>query len=340
MPKIHSNYSLQKHNTFGIAAKARFFVSLTAEEELNWLLKQPEYQNQKVLWLGGGSNLLLTQDFDGLVVQLNFKGTQIDFISESDALLKAAAGENWHQLVLYALELNLGGLENLALIPGNVGTAPIQNIGAYGVELKDTFYQLRAFDLKEKAFKIFSKEECHFGYRDSYFKNEGKGRFIITEVTFKLSSKNHKVNTEYGAIRQELQKQDLMPSIHNIAQAVISIRLQKLPNPAEIGNSGSFFKNPIVDKATFTSLKEQYPHVAHYVLESGKVKLAAGWLIEQAGWKGYRKGDAGVHAKQALVLVNYGKASGTEIYSLAKEVSESVFRKFAVKIIPEVNIIE
>ena len=339
MPQIQEDFNLKEYNTFGIAAKARFFVQLTSEDEIPWLLEQPEYQENQVLWLGGGSNMLLTKDFAGLVVQLNFKGTEVQYLSDEVVLVSAAAGENWHQLVQYCLALNLGGIENLALIPGNVGTAPIQNIGAYGVELKDTFYQLRAFDLQTGQFVGFTADECQFGYRDSLFKKAGKGRYIITQVTLRLSAKNHKLNTSYGAIQQELEKQGAEASIHTIAQAVINIRSQKLPNPAEIGNSGSFFKNPVIDNGQFSQLEKQYPGIAHYKLQDGSIKLAAGWLIEQAGWKGYRNGDAGVHPKQALVLVNYGKATGPEIEDLAHQVKTSVFSKFAVNLEPEVNII-
>jgi UDP-N-acetylmuramate dehydrogenase len=339
MLTFKENFNLKPYNTFGIAAAAKLFIQLNQADDLIWLTQQPEFKNNPVLWLGGGSNMLLSKDFNGLVVQLNFTGTQVDFIDEEFALVTAAAGENWHELVKYTLEFGLGGLENLALIPGNVGTAPIQNIGAYGVELKDSFYGARAFDLETQSFKNFNPSDCAFGYRDSYFKNKGKGRFIITDVTFRLKQKKHQLNTEYGAIGKELERLQLEPTIQNIAQAVINIRESKLPNPKEIGNSGSFFKNPVIKAKAFAKLQSKFPEIAHFKLDTGQIKLAAGWLIEQAGWKGYRQGDAGVHAKQALVLVNYGEASGEEIVGLAKQISTSVFNKFDVPLETEVNII-
>lgn len=339
MADFKENFNLKAYNTFGINTRAKYFISITDEQDLLWLILESVYQNNKVLWLGGGSNMLLTQDFDGLVVHLNFRGKDIEEVSENKARLIAKAGENWHQLVLYALQNNLGGIENLSYIPGNVGTAPIQNIGAYGVELQDSFEELRAFDLKEQRFVTLSHEECQFGYRDSLFKRAGKNRYIVTEVRLLLSRKNHALKLEYGAIRQELEKLNKPPGIHSISEAVINIRMSKLPNPKVIGNSGSFFKNPVVSQARFRELEIAYPNIASFRLSDNEVKLAAGWLIEHAGWKGFRKGDAGVHNKQALVLVNYGEAKGTEIAALAKQIQDSVFVKFAVELEPEVNII-
>lgn len=339
MSNFKENFDLKAYNTFGISAKAKFFISIDKEEDLLWLIQESIFQNNEVLWLGGGSNMLLTQDFDGLVVHLNLKGKSTEVVDDNTARLIAKAGENWHELVLYALENNLGGLENLSLIPGNTGTAPVQNIGAYGVELKDTFEKLKAFDLQEQRFVELSHEQCQFGYRDSIFKREGKNRYIVTEVHFLLSLKDHKLNLEYGAIRQELDKLGQEPTIHSVSEAVINIRNSKLPNPKELGNSGSFFKNPLVNQAKFRELELAYPNIASFRLSDNKVKLAAGWLIEQAGWKGYRKGDAGVHDKQALVLVNHGNAKGIEIAALAKQIQDAVFLKFAVELEPEVNII-
>lgn len=339
MPHFKHNIDLKAFNTFGISAKAKIFISLHNEDELTWLIDQKEYTENKVLWLGGGSNILLSQDFDGLVVQINFLGKSVETINENWSLLSANAGENWHNLVLYALQKNLGGIENLSLIPGNAGTAPIQNIGAYGVELKDKFYALKAFDLLNKGFVTFNHEQCQFGYRDSIFKREGKGRYIICSIQLKLSRKEHKLNIEYGAIKNELNNLGLQASIHNISKAVISIRQSKLPDPKNIGNSGSFFKNPIVNASEYREILKAYPNVAAYELSPNEYKLAAGWLIEQSGWKGYRKGDAGVHSKQALVLVNYGEALGEEILAIAKAIKESVFSKFAVSLNEEVNII-
>lgn len=339
MSSFKENFNLKEYNTFGISARAKYFISINDEQDLLWLILESVYQNNQVLWLGGGSNMLLTQDFDGLVVHLNFLGKYIEDVDENKARLIAKAGENWHQLVLFALDNNLGGIENLSYIPGNAGTAPIQNIGAYGVEIQDRFEQLRAFDLKEQKFVTLSHEECQFGYRDSLFKRAGKNRYIVTEIHMLLSRNEHHLNLEYGAIRHELEKLDKPPGIHAISEAVINIRKSKLPNPKEIGNSGSFFKNPVVSQAQFRELEIAYPNIASFRLGDNQVKLAAGWLIEQAGWKGYRKGDAGVHNKQALVLVNYGKAKGTEIAALAKRIQDSVFVKFAVELEPEVNII-
>ncbi len=335
---FQEHYNLKELNTFGLAEEARFFINLEEESQLPELLKSEVYQNNPVLWLGGGSNLLLTRDFPGLVVKLNFKGKSVDIINDKEAIASAKAGENWHQFVQFCLKQNLGGLENLSLIPGNVGTAPIQNIGAYGVEIKDHFYRLRAFDLQEGIWCDFGPGDCDFGYRWSIFKGEHKGRYVISEVQFKLSRKDHFLRTSYGAIQAELERLGLQPTIQNIAEAVINIREAKLPNPAEIGNSGSFFKNPVVSEAEYDRLKMEFPDLVAYPAEQG-YKLAAGWLIEKAGWKGFRRGDAGVHNKQALVLVNYGEAKGSEIKALSEEIQESIYSTFAVSLEAEVNII-
>ncbi len=339
MPKIEERVNLKAYNTFGIAAEARYFFRLKKREDLEWLLSQDIYQSHPTLWLGGGSNMLLTQDFPGLVIKVELKGISLENLSEEEALYIANAGENWHNFVLESLANNLGGLENLSLIPGNVGTAPIQNIGAYGVEIKDHLEWLEAFDLQEKRVNKFSAKECQFAYRDSLFKSQQKGRYVILQVAFRLSRKNHNLRIDYGAIRAELAERKWEPSIQNISKAVIAIRSSKLPNPADIGNSGSFFKNPVISNEHYQKLKAEYPELVAYPAGEKQMKLAAGWLIEKAGWKGFRDGDAGVHNKQALVLVNYGKAKGQEIKTLAENILHSIYTTFAIRLEIEVNII-
>jgi UDP-N-acetylmuramate dehydrogenase len=309
-------------------------VSVKSVEELQKILgiKEP------LLILGGGSNILLTRNVDGLVLKIDING--VDEVKEdgTHVYVKAGAGENWHEFVEHTIKRNWGGLENLSLIPGNVGAAPIQNIGAYGAELKDVFYELEAYDRKGKKVYSFGVNDCKFSYRDSIFKSAEKGRYIILNVTFILN-KNPVLNTSYGAIREELKKMGVSsPTIGDVSQAVIKIRRSKLPDPAEIGNAGSFFKNPVVDQALFLSLLSKYPDIPAYPHEDQSVKLAAGWLIEQCGLKGYRKGDAGVHNKQALVLVNYGKATGKEIFELSEKIAASVKKKFGVHLEREVNV--
>lgn len=339
MLQFQENYNLQAFNTFGLAEAAQYFIRIKSEEELEALVDHSIFTENEVLWLGGGSNMLLTQGYDGLVVKLEFSGIQTEELSEDTVRISVAGGENWHEMVQWTIGQGYGGLENLSLIPGNVGTAPIQNIGAYGVELKDHFYALKAFDLQEKKWVTFDKEACGFGYRQSIFKGTAKGRYVVTEVTFDLSRQNHQLRTSYGAIQNQLKEMAVEASIETIAQAVIAIRQSKLPDPAEIGNSGSFFKNPIVSSEDHQRLVKEYPDMVAYPAGEGKMKLAAGWLIEQAGWKGYRKGDAGVHEKQALVLVNYGKARGADIKALSEAIQASVYRTFAVHLEAEVNII-
>jgi UDP-N-acetylmuramate dehydrogenase len=339
MPSIEEKVALLNYNTFGLAAEARYFFRLQKLEDLIWLAKQEEYKTLPILWLGGGSNILLTQDFDGLVIKVDLLGISLEVISEDESLFSAFSGENWHEFVVASLDNNLGGLENLSLIPGNVGTAPIQNIGAYGVEVKDHLESIEAVDLKDNSLKIFSAEECKFAYRDSIFKSAAKGRFLIVKVTFRLRQRNHKLRMDYGAIKAELNQRELEPNIHNISQAIIAIRSSKLPNPAEIGNSGSFFKNPVVSQEQYLELKAKFPEIVAYPATNQQMKLAAGWLIEKAGWKGFRRGDAGVHNKQALVLVNYGSAKGAEIKFLAEEILHSIYSTFAVQLEMEVNLI-
>jgi UDP-N-acetylmuramate dehydrogenase len=339
---IQHNITLRPYNTFGIDVLARSFSAFSGIDELEVLLTENE---MSTLVLGGGSNLLFTKDYDGLVLKNEIKGIEKIAEDESYVYVQAGAGENWHGFVLHCINNGWGGVENLSLIPGNVGASPMQNIGAYGVEIKDLFHQLEAYHIHEKKLVNFSAANCAFGYRESVFKRQLKNQFIITNVTFKLSKKPE-FNTSYGAIEQELEAMGVTAlSIKAISDAVIRIRSSKLPNPAEIGNAGSFFKNPTVTETIFAQLKAQYPAIVGYPLTNGTVKLAAGWLIQQCGpkvgisWKGYRSGDAGCHAKQALVLVNYGNAAGNEIFQLSEAILQSVYKKFGVLLEREVNIV-
>ncbi len=347
---MQQNISLKKYNTFSIDVTAKYFASFNTLDQVKELFEfnKPETRNPKpeTLILGGGSNILFTKNFDGLVLKNEIKG--IEIVNEDDdcVFVKAGAGENWHQFVLYCINNNFAGVENLSLIPGNVGASPMQNIGAYGAEIKDVFHSLQAFHVKEKVMHSFNLSDCAFGYRESVFKKKYKNQFIITDVTFRLNKKPQ-FNTSYGAIEQELEKMGVKElSVKAISDAVINIRSSKLPNPNEIGNAGSFFKNPEVEKSTFDILQAKFTEIVGYNLPNGNVKLAGGWLIEQCGpdntgtsWKGYRKGDAGCHAKQALVLVNYGNARGEDIFALSELIIASVKEKFGVVLEREVNII-
>jgi UDP-N-acetylmuramate dehydrogenase len=336
--QIEENKSLKAYNTFGIDCNAHYFVSVSSTEELKKVLANSNYPSKFIL--GGGSNMLITQEINALVIHINIKGITKTFEDDNTVFLKAMAGENWHEFVLHCIENNYGGLENLSLIPGNVGTAPIQNIGAYGVELKDTFVSCTGVNIVTQEEKEFNKEACNFDYRNSIFKNEEKGNYIITSVTFKLTKKNHNLSTSYGAIQQELVKNNVkVPTIKDVSQAVIAIRQSKLPDPKKIGNSGSFFKNPIVDNDTFKTFRSKFPEAPYYEVSPTEYKIPAGWLIEQAGFKGKRYGDAGVHKNQALVLVNYGKATGNEIWNLAILIQKTVKEKFGIYIEPEVNVL-
>ena len=340
---IETNISLKNLNTFGIDVYAKYFARFNSINDLNEIFEsknpQPSTLNSQLLILGGGSNILFTKNVEGTVLKNEISG--IEKISEDadHIFIKAGAGESWHQFVLYCLRNNYAGVENLALIPGNVGASPMQNIGAYGVEIKDVFHSLEAFHIDEKKMIEFSKADCSFGYRESVFKNKYKNQFVITSVTYKLLKKPV-FNTSYGAIEAELERMKSPAlSIQSIAQAVINIRSSKLPDPKVIGNAGSFFKNPEISNDQYEQLKNEFPQIVGYKLDNGNVKLAAGWLIEQCGWKGYRKGDAGCHEKQALVLVNYNNASGAEIFDLSTAILKSVFEKFNVSLEREVNII-
>lgn len=335
---IQENISLKPYNTFGIDVTAKHFVSASNIDDLKQILSLKEHPNKLIL--GGGSNMLLTKDFNGLVVHINLKG--IEIISENDntVIVKANAGENWHEFVLWCINNGFGGIENLSLIPGNVGTAPIQNIGAYGVELKDVFESCEALSLETKSLRSFSKSECNFGYRNSIFKQEAKGQFIITNVNFKLSKQNYNLSINYGAITSQLELMKVNnPTIQDISKAVISIRESKLPNPKEIGNSGSFFKNPVISKTLFNTLLENFKDIPSYPISEDKVKVPAGWLIEKAGFKGKRFDDYGVHKNQALVLVNFGGAKGSDILKLSKLIQKTVERIFGIFIEAEVNIL-
>jgi len=336
---LQQNISLRPYNTFGISARAKYFSTFSSIEDLKEILDSQSPLRNSQLILGGGSNILLTKDFDGIVLKNELKGIEIVKEDAGHIYIKAGAGENWHQFVLYCVNNNYAGVENLSLIPGNVGASPMQNIGAYGVEIKDVFYELEAFHREEKNIEKFSLQDCQFGYRESVFKSKFKNQFVITSVTYRLN-KQPSFNTSYGAINQELERMGAKElSIRAISQAVINIRSSKLPDPKQIGNAGSFFKNPIITNDQFDQLKKQFPSIVAFPSGSDHTKLAAGWLIEQCGWKGYRKGDAGCYPKQALVLVNYGNANGSEIFQLSEEIIQSVQKKFTVSLEREVNII-
>ncbi|WP_304198474.1 UDP-N-acetylmuramate dehydrogenase [Flavobacterium alvei] len=336
--EIQTNFSLKNYNTFGIEAKAKQFVAVHSIAELKTVLE--ENKSQKKFILGGGSNMLLTQDIDALVIHVDLKGKKIIKDDIDFVWVESQAGENWHEFVLWTIDQNLGGLENMSLIPGNVGTTPVQNIGAYGTEIKDTFVSCEAMAIENQKTKTFSKEECHFGYRESVFKNEVKDQYIITSVVFKLTKRNHKINISYGDIAAQLSNKNIqIPTLKDVSNAVIAIRTSKLPDPKELGNSGSFFKNPILLKSDFEKIHQQFPEMKYYDISPTEVKVPAGWLIEQAGFKGKRFGDAGIHKNQALVLVNYGNATGQEILDVSKTIQETIFKTFGIHIEAEVNVI-
>ena len=336
---ITTNSSLKLFNTFGIDAIAKYFTSVNSIQNIEELLKSNEYKTNEHLIIGGGSNLLFTKNVNALVIKNDLKGIELVKETEDFIFVKCAAGEVWHEFVLWCINKNYGGLENLSLIPGCTGASPMQNIGAYGVEIKDTFFELEAIQTETGKIKTFTKSECEFGYRESVFKRQFKNQFIITSVTFQLAKKPV-FHIEYGAIKQQLEAMNVSElSVKAISDAVINIRSSKLPNPKEIGNAGSFFKNPEVSADQFHNLKAEFPNLVAYPLENGNYKLAAGWLIEQSGLKGYRKNDAGVHKLQALVLVNYGSATGNEIYDLSTYVLQTVKAKFGFDLEREVNII-
>lgn len=337
---MQENFSLKPYNTFGIDAKAKYFAEINSTDQLIEILRLSETRTLPILFLGGGSNILFTKDFDGLVIKLSLKGITVQPLNEDKVLVTAKAGENWHEFVMFCLEKNLGGLENLSLIPGNVGTSPMQNIGAYGTEIKDVFYNCKVLNLETLEIEVFDLEKCRFGYRDSIFKQEGKGKYVILEVTFQLTTKNHQIKTEYGAIKSELENLGIEnPTIQDVSKAVINIRQSKLPDPKQTGNAGSFFKNPTIPLAQFEELKLKFPNIPGYP-NGDFVKVPAGWLIEQCGWKGKQIGNVASHTLQALVIVNAtGNATGQEIFDFSTEIINSVQEKFGIELEREVNVI-
>lgn len=334
---IQENYPLKTFNTFGVEAKAKYFAEVYSLDELKETL---QFSYSPILVLGGGSNVLFTKDFEGLVIKLNLKGISEEVLNENHVLVTAKAGENWHEFVQFTISKNYGGLENLSLIPGNVGTCPIQNIGAYGTEIKDHFVSCKALNTETLEVETIDLEQCKFGYRDSIFKTSAKGKYIILEVTFKLTTKNHHIKTEYGAISTELKNLGIEnPTIQDVAKAVINIRQSKLPNPAEIGNAGSFFKNPTIPLEQFENLKNQFPEIQGYA-NGNFVKVPAGWLIENAGWKGKQIGNVASHKLQALVIINAtGNATGKEIYDFSTMIIDAVKEKYGIELEREVNIV-
>ncbi len=332
------NYiNISKHTTFGVPAWVKAMYSFQSIEELQQLLTK-NIKDKNLLILGGGSNLLFTQPFDGVVLKNELKGITVIDQNEDLVFVKASAGEVWHTFVQHAVDNNWGGIENLSLIPGSVGASPMQNIGAYGVEIKDVFHSLEALEISSGKIKSFDAKTCAFGYRESIFKRELKNKYIIISVTFVLH-KNPKINTSYGAINDELSKMGITtPNIKDVSQAVINIRQSKLPNPAEIGNAGSFFKNPVVKKEVYNAILQKYPNAPAYPINEETVKIPAGWLIENAGWKGKTEGEFGVHKNQALVLVNYGNADGKDILNLSSRIISSIESLFNITLEREVNI--
>jgi UDP-N-acetylmuramate dehydrogenase len=338
MLQILENISLKPYNTFGVEAFARWYTEINSEDDLVELFRDERWKSADRLVLGGGSNLLLTRNFDGLVIRMNIKGITAE-VNAPNVIVAAGAGEVWNDLVMYCVGKGFAGMENLSLIPGSVGASPIQNIGAYGVELKDVFLSCRAFEIETGKILEFSKEDCEFGYRESIFKNKLKGEVIITEVKFSLST-IPSLNLSYGAIGEEMQKRGIIePTIKDVSDVVSHIRVSKLPDPSTIGNSGSFFKNPVITEQEFKQVQSIFPDTVHFCLPNSTVKLAAGWLIEKCGWKGKKIGETGTWKNQALVLVNYGNATGTEIYDLSTQIISDVKFKTGVALEREVNII-
>lgn len=335
---IIKNKSLKSYNTFGIDCNSSFFARINTLKDLEELYQHPLFKSQKKLILGGGSNILFTSNYEGLVIKNEIKGIEIKKETNDVVEVQIGAGVNWHEFVTYAVNNKWGGVENMSLIPGNCGTAPMQNIGAYGVEIKDTFISLNAYEIETGETVSFDRKKCDFGYRESVFKNDLKDQYIILDITLRLQKKPI-LNTKYGDINNTLIKNNISkPTIKDVSNAVIEIRTSKLPNPKEIGNAGSFFKNPIIQQDQFKELKTKFPEIVSYPVNEKQVKLAAGWLIEKAGWKGKDFGDFGVHKKQSLVLVNYNNASGKEIFDLSQDILEDVYQKFQVKLEREVNI--
>lgn len=340
-PTIQNNIDLSSLNTLGVHAQASIFMEITNKEQLHSLYDQDFFKIYRPFILGGGSNILLKKNPDRTVVKVSLKGIEKKHETDTNVVVTVAAGEIWHDVVTWAVEQKFGGIENLALIPGTVGAAPIQNIGAYGVELSEVFESLTAFHINEGEFKLYSKEDCQFGYRDSVFKHALKGYVIITEVSFRLTRNQHRLEASYYALQEYFNEKGIVnPGIKEIYDAVISIRKSKLPDPELIGNAGSFFKNPIVDINVLKTLEMSYPGVPSYPVNQNSVKIPAGWLIEKAGWKGKKVGNVGTYENQALVIVNFGNADGDEIFAHAQRIQQSVKQMFGIELAPEVNIIE
>lgn len=337
---VEEHAPLRDLNTFGIPAFTRYLVTIRTMDDLEELIHHPILHNHRYLILGGGSNILFTKDFDGLVIKSDLKGIEVQEQSDDRVTVRAYSGENWHRLVLHCIDHSWGGIENLSLIPGTVGAAPIQNIGAYGVEVRQVIHSVEGIDLSTGSHRLLTLEECQFGYRDSVFKHALSKIFFISSITLRLTRKNHRLDTTYGAIREVLERKKISsPTLRDISDAVIEIRQSKLPDPAVIGNAGSFFKNPTVAGEVADSIRKEYPKIPTYPADHQQIKIPAGWLIEQCGWKGKTFGQVGVHPHQALVLVNYGNGTGEEILSLSKQIQESVKEKFGIMLLSEVNII-
>ena len=339
MSIIRQNISLKNYNTFGIDVSVKLFGQFTNVEELQNIITDQKYIQEKLLILGGGSNILFTKNLDGLALHNQITGIEAVEEDDNSVVLAGGSGIVWHDFVLNAINLNLGGIENMSLIPGSLGASPMQNIGAYGVEVKNSFEWLEAYHIESGEIHRFNNAACEFGYRESIFKRKNKGQYVITKVAFRLT-KQHQLNTSYGVIEQELETLNITePTIKDVSNAVIKIRESKLPDPIKIGNSGSFFKNPVIDNALFEGIKAKFPKIVSYPAGNGKMKIAAGWLIDQAGWKGKTIGSYGVHKNQALVLVNYGGSSGSDIYKLSEEIIQSIKEVYGINLEREVNIL-
>lgn len=336
---VQEHIPLKSLNSFALDVKARWFTEPESEKDLTELRSAGFFKDFPFMILGGGSNVLFMSDFPGLIVRMNSKGVFVEKLDKDYVYVRAMAGVNWPDFVEYCVQNEWGGIENLTLIPGNVGTSPMQNIGAYGVELKDTFSDLHAWEIATGKIHTFYPDDCRFGYRDSFFKKEGKGKYIILSVCFRLTTSRHRLITHYGSVHDMLtQRKIAQPGLKDVMAAIQWIRRSKLPDPVELGNAGSFFKNPVLTAGAYHKLKNKFPELPSYEAGNGLVKTAAGWLIEKAGWKGYREGDAGVHQKQALVLVNYGNATGEDIFRLSEKIKTSVFEQFGIQLEREVNI--
>lgn len=334
---LQENVNLKPFNTFGITVHSDYFATFSAISDLKKLLS--ELNNRELLILGGGSNVLFQGDYSGVILRNEIKGVEIVTETKDEIILKVGAGETWHNFVLHAIQNNWGGIENLSLIPGSIGASPMQNIGAYGVEIKDVFESLEALEIATGEMHTFSHKDCQFGYRESVFKKDLKNKFVITSVSYRLS-KNPQLNTSYGAIDEELKLRNITdPTIKDVSDAVIAIRQSKLPDPKEIGNAGSFFKNPVIQTEQYVELQKRYPDIPSYKIDENHVKVPAGWLIDQSGWKGKTFGNYGVHKRQALVLVNYDDAKGNDILELSELIIQDIFDRYGIKLEREVNII-